>query len=97
MNEKTTVERKSFRLLAGLILAGAALLLIGAGRLGDSMLSRQAEQEAAQTQWRTAAERLLRHQEKERLPGKELRTLAIRHPELVLQALHTGMRPEIRN
>lgn len=97
MNEKKTDNRRSFHLAIGLILAAAAALLLGAGRLGDSMITRQAEQEAAQTEWRTAAERLIQHQEKDRRQENDLRTLAMRHPEYLLQALHTGMHPETEN
>ena len=93
MNENNTEKQNSFQLLIGLILAGTAILLIGAGRLGDSMITRQAEQEAAQAQWQTAAERMLRNQEW----GKDLRTLAKRHPEYLLQTMQTGMRPERRD
>ena len=93
MNEKNTDKRNALRLLIGLILAGTAVLLIGAGRLGDSMITRQAEQEAALAQWQTAAARLLRNQER----GKDLRDLAKRHPEYLLQTLQTGMRPEYRD
>ena len=39
MNENNTDNRRSFRLLAALILLGVAALLIGAGRLGDSMMT----------------------------------------------------------
>lgn len=93
MNENNIEKQNSFQLLIGLILAGAAILLIGAGRLGDSMITRQAEQEAAKAQWQTAAERMLRDQEM----GKSLRGLANRHPEYLLETLQTGMRPERRD
>ena len=93
MNDKNTKKQNSIRLLIGLILAVTAVLLIGAGRLGDSMITRQAEQEAAQAQWQTAAERLLRNQGTE----KDLQALAKRHPEYLLQTMQTGMRPERRD
>ena len=86
MNENKTDSRKSFRIIIGLILFGLAVLLIGAGRLCDSMMTRQAEQEAAHAQWQSAAEPLLQ--------TTDLKTLAKRHPEYILQSLHTGMRPE---
>lgn len=95
MNGNNTDNRKSFRLLAALILLGVAALLIGAGRLGDSMMTRQAEQEAAHTRWQATVEQLL-HQEKGNPLSKELRSLAVRHPEYILQSLQTGMRPEPR-
>ena len=95
MNGNNTDKRKSFRILAALILLGVAALLIGAGRLGDSMLTRQAEQEAAHTRWQATVEQLL-HQGKGNPQSKELRSLAVRHPEYILQTLQTGMRPEPR-
>ena len=88
MNGNNTDKRRSFRILAALILLGVAALLIGAGRLGDSMMTRQAEQEAAHTLWQATVEQLL-HQEKEN-------PLTMRHPEYILQSLQTGMRPEPR-
>lgn len=95
MNGNNTDNRKSFRLLAALILLGVAALLIGAGRLGDSMMTRQAEQEAAHTRWQATVEQLL-HQEKANPDARELRSLTVRHPEYILQSLQTGMRPEPR-
>ena len=89
MNDNKTDRRKSFRIIIALILFGLALLLIGAGRLGDSMMSRQAEQEAAHTQWQSAVRHLLQE--------KDQKSLAMRHPEYILQSLHTGMRPETQN
>ena len=88
MNEHKVENRRSFRIIIGLILFGVAVLLIGAGRLGDSMMTRQAEQDAAHTQWQSAAEPLLQ--------GKDLKSLARRHPEYILQSLYTGMRPEMQ-
>lgn len=95
MNGNNTDKRRSFRILAALILLGVAALLVGAGRLGDSMLTRQAEQEAAQTRWQATVEQLL-HQEKGNPQAQDLRSLAVRHPEYILQTLQTGMRPEPR-
>jgi hypothetical protein len=95
MNGNNTDNRRSFRILAALILLGVAALLVGAGRLGDSMLTRQAEQEAAQTRWQATVEQLL-HQEKGNPQAKDLHSLAVRHPEYILQTLQTGMRPEPR-
>ena len=95
MNGNNTDNRKSFRLLAALILLGVAALLIGAGRLGDSMMTRQAEQEAARTLWQATVEQLL-HQEKGNPQTRDLCSLAVRHPEYILQTLQTGMRPEPR-
>ncbi|MBR4665991.1 MAG: hypothetical protein IKO93_19150 [Lentisphaeria bacterium] len=95
MNGNNTDKLRSFRILAALILLGVAALLIGAGRLGDSMITRQAEQEAAHTRWQAAVEQLL-HQEKGNPQAKNLRSLAVRHPEYILQTLQTGMRPEPR-
>ena len=95
MNRNNTDKRKSFRILAALILLGVAALLIGAGRLGDSMITRQAEQEAAHTRWQATVKQLL-PQEKENPQAKDLRSLAMRHPEYILQTLQTGMRPEPR-
>ena len=86
MNEHKLENRRSFRIIIGLILFGVAVLLIGAGRLGDSMMTRQAEQEAAHTQWQSAVRHLLQE--------KDQKSLAMRHPEYILQSLHTGMRPE---
>ena len=68
MNENKRENRRSYRIIIGLILLGVAALLIGAGRLGDSMMTRQAEQEAAHAQWQTTAEPLLQ--------AKDLKTLA---------------------
>ena len=93
MNENNTDKQNSFQLLIGLILAGTAILLIGAGRLGDSMITRQSEQDAAKAQWQTAAERMLQDQKL----GKDLWILAKLHPEYLLQTMQTGMRPERRD
>ena len=87
----------SGRLILALILAGAALLLIGAGRLGDSMATRQEEQEAAHSQWRKAAGILLEHQQTAGEQNRALRKLANLHPEILLQTLHTGLRHEDKN
>ena len=95
MNGNNTDKRRSFRILAVLILLGVAALLIGAGRLGDSMMTRQAEQEAAHTRWQATVEQLL-HQEKGHPQSKDLRSLVLRPPEYILQTLQTGMRPEPR-
>ena len=95
MNGNNTDKRRSFRILAALILLGVAALLIGAGRLGDSMMTRQAEQEAAHTQWQATVEQLLHH-EKGNPQARDLYSLAVRHPEYILQTLQTGMRPEPR-
>ena len=82
------------RFVFGLILAAAAILLIGAGRIGDSMASRQAELENAQRQWKDAVRRVFRRDSAE--PGKKtaIQKLAEDHPEYLLQAIHTGMRPD---
>ena len=93
MNGNNTENRRSFRILAALILLGVAALLIGASRLGDSMLTRQSEQEEAHTRRQATVEQLL-HQEKGNPQTKELRSLAVRHPEYILQSLQTGIRPE---
>ena len=95
MNGNNTDKRRSFRILAALILLGVAALLIGAGRLGDSMITRQAEREAAHTRWQATVEQLL-HQEKGNPQAGDLGSLAVRHPEYILQTLQTGMRPEPR-
>ncbi len=89
MNENKPENRRSYRIILGLILLGVAALLVGAGRLGDSMMTRQAEQEAARVQWESAVKPLLQE--------KDQKHLAARHPEYILQSLHTGMRPETRN
>lgn len=90
MNENKLDNRRSFRIIVGLILFGAVALLIGAGRLGDSMITRQAEQTAAHAQWKSSVEQLLNQE-------KDLRTLATSHPEYILQTLHSGMRPETQD
>ena len=82
------------RFIFAIILTAAAMLLIGAGRLGDSMVSRQTEQENAHRQWQNAASLVLRSGSAERQQYHELQKLAVKHPEYLLQAIHTGMRPE---
>ena len=77
-----------------IILTAAAMLLIGAGRLGDSIASRQAEQGNAHRQWQNAARQVLRRGSAERQQYQELQKLALKHPEFLLQTLHTDMRPE---
>ena len=75
-------------------LTAAAMLLLGAGRLGDSMSSRQAEQGNARRQWQTAASQVLCTGSAERQKNQEMQKLAVEHPEYLLQTLHTGMRPD---
>ncbi|MBO4632971.1 MAG: hypothetical protein J5858_13700 [Lentisphaeria bacterium] len=78
------------RLIFGLLLAAATLLLTGANRLGDSMAARQEEQKQIRFQWQNAARSLLRNQK----DNRELQNLAVSHPEYLLQALHHGLQPE---
>ena len=82
------------RFIFAIILTAAAMLLIGAGRLGDSMVSRQTEQRNAHRQWQNAVSRVLRRGSAERRKYLELQKLSIDHPEYLLQAIHTGLRPE---
>lgn len=82
------------RFIFAIILTAAAMLLIGAGRLGDSMVSRQTEQDNTHRQWQNAASQVIRRGSAERQKFLELQKLAVEHPEYLLQAIHTGMRPE---
>ena len=77
-----------------IVLTAAAMLLLGAGRLGDSMSSRQAEQGNAHRQWQTAARQVLRRGSAEGRKYQELQKLALEHPEYLLQTIHTGMQPD---
>ena len=95
MNKKDDFGKLfSSRFIFAIILTAAAMLLLGAGRLGDSMASRQAEQGNAHRQWQNAVSRVLRRGSAERKKYLELQKLSIEHPEYLLQAIHTGMRPE---
>lgn len=82
------------RFIFAIVLTAAAMLLIGAGRLGDSMVSRQTEQGNTHRQWQNAASQVLRRGSEERQKYLELQKLAVEHPEYLLQAIHTGMRHE---
>ncbi len=91
-NEKRELSRKyRIRFLFGCLLAAVTLLLIGASRLGDSMTTRQAEQEQAQREWVQAAEQLLIPQDRSDREEQELRKLAAGRPELFLQVFHQGL------
>ena len=94
LEQKRNPHHSRIRLFFALMLAMAAVLLIGAGRLGDSMVSRQTEQDDAHRQWQNAASQVLRRGSAERQQYHELQKLAVEHPEYLLQAIHTGMRPE---
>lgn len=93
-NTEKTYSRSRIRLFFALILATATLLLMGASRLGDSMTSRQMEQEQTRLHWKTAADHLLRHQTRNHPSGTALRQLFMEHPEYILQAIHSGLRAE---
>ena len=60
------------RFIFAIILTAAAMLLLGAGRLGDSMVSRQAEHGNAHRQWQNAVSRVLRRGSAERRKYLEL-------------------------
>ena len=95
MNKKDDFGKLfSSRFIFAIILTAAAMLLIGAGRLGDSMVSRQTEQRNAHRQWQNAVSRVLRRGSAERRKYLELQKLSIEHPEYLLQTIHTGLRPE---
>ena len=95
MNKKDDFGKLfSSRFIFAISLTAAAMLLIGAGRLGDSMVSRQTEQRNAHRQWQNAARQVLRRGSAERQKYHELQKLAVEHPEYLLQTLHTGMRPD---
>ena len=91
MFEKVKKKHLSrIRLMFALLLSAAALLLVGASRLGDSMAARHAEREQILLQWQNATKSLLRNQQENRA----LQCLAAAHPEYLLQALHNGLQPE---
>jgi|GEM_PF-3063251 len=95
MTEQENIQRNSrLRLLFTLLLASAAVLLIGASRIGDSIATRQAEQEQARSQWQFAARSLLHHYPQKLPDSREMKQLAVRHPEYFLQAVHLGLHPE---
>ena len=95
MTEQENIRKNSrIRLLFTLLLAAAAVLLLGAGRIGDSIATRQAEQEQARSQWQLAARSLLHHHAKDLPDSRELQQLAVRYPEYFLQAAHLGLHPE---
>ena len=95
MNKKDDFGKLFFsRFIFAIILTAAAMLLIGAGRIGDSMASRQAEQGNAHRQWQNAARQVLRRGSGERRKYQELQKLAVEHPEYLLQTIHIGMRPD---
>ena len=95
MTERENLQRHSrIRLLFTLFLAAAAVLLLGAGRIGDSLATRQAEQEQARSQWQLAVQSMLHHQSKNLPDSRNLQQLAVRHPEYFLQAAHLGLHPE---
>ena len=90
--EKQELSRKiRIRFIFGCLLVAVTLLLIGASRLGDSMATRQTEQEQARQEWIQAAEQLLIPQDRTDEEERELRKLAARQPELFLQVFHQGL------
>ena len=91
IENKELPKKYRIRFLFGCLLVAATLLLIGASRLGDSMMTRQAEQEQAQREWTLAAEQLLIPQDRTDDEEHELRKLAARQPELFLQVFHQGL------
>ena len=82
------------RLLFSLLLAAAAVLLIGAGRIGDSLATRQAEQERARLEWQAAVGVILHPNSKKHPVSGDFRELSVRHPEYILQAAQLGLHPE---
>lgn len=90
-------EKKRFnprlQLAFAVLLLGAGTLLLGAGRIGDSLASRQAEKDKAQDEWRMAANSLL-VSDSSAEQDRELRKLAASNPELLLKAFHRELSPE---
>ncbi len=91
IENKDPSRKFRIRFLFGCLLVATTLLLIGASRLGDSMMTRQAEQEQAQREWTLAAERLLIPENRSDNEERELRKLAAQQPELFLQVFHQGL------
>lgn len=96
MTEQENKNRRDFRirLLFSLLLAAAAVLLLGAGRIGDSLATRQAEQERVRLEWQAAVGVMLHPRSKDYPVPKDYRLLSDRHPEYILQTVHLGLRPE---
>ena len=95
LEQKRNPHHSRIRLFFALMLAMAAVLLIGAGRLGDSMATRQTEQEQMRMQWKNAAETLLHRQTTANsAASRKLQILADTHPEYILQSLHLNLRAE---
>ena len=82
------------RLLFSLLLVAAAALLLGAGRIGDSLATRQAEQERARLEWQAAVGVMLHPNSKNYPISEDFRQLSSRHPEFILQAAQLGLHPE---
>lgn len=90
-------ERKRFHtrlpLAFAVLLLGAVTLLLGAGRIGDSLASRQAATGKAHDEWRAAVNSLLEFDGSAE-QDRELRKLAASSPELLLKAFHRDLTPE---
>ena len=93
MEKKDSSQKYRIRFLFGCLLIAVTLLLIGASRLGDSMATRQTEQEQARREWTLAAEQLLIPQDRADREEQELRKLAAGKPELFLEVFHQGLQP----
>ena len=93
MEKKDSSQKYRIRFLFGCLLIAVTLLLIGASRLGDSMATRQTEQEQARREWTLAAEQLLIPQDRTDREEQELRKLAAGKPELFLEVFHQGLQP----
>ena len=87
-------NRPQIRILFAVLLAAAALLLLGAGRLGDSMEARQTAREQVRTEWKNTVNHLLPVHNGLNTADSSIRNLAEHHPEYLLQALHRNLQPE---
>lgn len=92
MNEQ---NEKQIRFVLGFILTAAVVLLLGAGRIGDSMLSRNQTLEKARQEWDSAVQKILIHKNTGNTTEyRKIHKMAMEDPVLFLSVACSKLEPE---